>query len=276
MPLNVPYIRTAVAAAPLVWLLALASPVVAAGQASGAIAQGFKAGQGADIVAGALVSAKADSSHSVELATADSADRLVGVVDTKPLVAISQDNSEVQVVLSGTTTVLVSDINGPIKASDKITASPIAGVGMVATADSRVVGAAQADFDVSKARTQTVTDRKGQSHTVHVGLIAIQVGVAYYQAPGSNFLPPFVQSLANSVAGRPVALLRVVLSAALLLAGFLSVAVLIYSSVRSAMISLGRNPLAASVIRKGLYQMAGIVLAVLGGTLLASYLVLML
>ena len=254
--------------------LLLGSAVEAA--SSSAIAQGFQADSAAgDIVAGALVSTKNGATHSVELATPDSADRLAGVVDSKPLIAISGTASEVQVVLSGTTTVLVSDINGPITAGDKITASPLVGVGMLATADSRVVGTALADFSTAKAHTQTVIDHQGKAHTVHVGLVPIQVGVAYYQAPGSNFLPPFVQSLANSVAGRPVSLLRVVLSAVLLLAGFISVAVLIYSTVRSAMTALGRNPLAAGVIRKGLYQMAGIVAAVLGGTLLASYLVLM-
>ncbi len=256
------------------WLFAIC-PAIGAEQTSDSIGQSFQADtSGGPIVAGALVSIKTGSSHRVELATTDSADRLAGIVDNSPLIAISENDQDVQVVLSGTTSVLVSDINGPVKASDKITASPIAGIGMLATADSQVVGTAQANFDAGSSQTRTITDRDGKPRTVHIGFVPLQVGVAYYQAPGSDFLPPFIQSLANSVAGRPVSLIRVVLGGVLLLFGFISVAVLIYTTVRSAMISLGRNPLAAGAIRKGLYQMGGVILVVLAGTLLASYLVL--
>jgi hypothetical protein len=51
-------------------------------------------------------------------------------------------------------------------------------------------------------------------------------------------------------------------------------AVLIYSSVRSAITSLGRNPLAAVAIRAGLYQVGGVVLVVIAGILLACYFIL--
>lgn len=249
-------------------------PTVIAQESSSAIAQGFQADSNSDdIVAGALVSFKENSSR-VELATVNSTDRLVGIVDTNPLVTISGDNKEIQVVLSGTTSVLVSDINGLVKDGDKITASPIAGVGMLATADSQVVGTAQGNFDASKADTQKITDRDGKSRTVHIGKVSIQVGIAYYQAPGSNFLPPFIQSVANSIAGRPVSLIRVVLCSIIVLIAFVSVSVLVYTSVRAAMTSLGRNPLAAGAIRKGLYQAAIVAIVILGGSLLVSYLIL--
>jgi len=242
-------------------------------QSSSAIAQGFEAdSNNGAIVAGALVSIKQDGSHAVELATIDSVGHLAGVVDQSPLVSISGTAKEVQVVLSGTTSILVSDINGAIKGGDKITASPIAGVGMLATADSQIVGTAQASLKMQK--TQEITDKKGGKHTIHIGQIPLQVGVAYYQVPGSNFLPPFIQSIANSVAGRPVSLIRVLLCTVLLLLGFISVAMLIYTSVRSAMTSLGRNPLAARAIRKGLYQVGIVSVVVVGGALLASYLIL--
>lgn len=253
----------------------LSLPVVAA-QSNGALAQGYTVDTDrGQIVAGALVSLKSDS-HSVELAATDTVDRLVGVVDQKPLVVISGSTQESQIVLSGTTSVLVSDINGSVKAGDKITASPIAGVGMRTTTDARVVGAAQTDFDLSKAKTQSVADVQGKPHDLHVGYVQLQVGLANYQAPGSNFLPPFVQNIANSVAGKQVSLIRVVFATVLLLFSFVSIAILISSSIRSAMISLGRNPLAASNIRKSLYQVGGVTLVVLAATLVASYLILIL
>jgi hypothetical protein len=269
------------------FLLALAAPVLASlfmlggsivlAASSGTIAQGFQADTGhGEIVAGAIVSFKAGSSGIVELATTDSSQRLAGVVDQSPLVAISSGDKKAQTVLSGTTSVLVSDLNGAVKSGDKIAASPIAGVGMLATADSQVVGTAQGSLDAKTSQSRTITDRTGRPRTVHIGLVTLQVGVAAYRAPGSDFLPPFIQNLANGVAGRPVSLLRVLLSGALLLFGFISVAMLIYTSVRSSLTSLGRNPLAAGVIRKSLYQLGAITLAVLIGALLASYLILVL
>jgi len=242
-------------------------------QSTSSIAQGFQADSGnGEVVVGALVSIKTNNTHAVELATTASADHLIGIVDKNSLVTISGNNSEVEVVISGTTSVLVSDINGTIRSGDKITVSPIAGVGMLATADSQVVGAAQSDF--RSQSTQTITDKSGKSHTVHIGQIPLQVGIAYYQAPGSNFLPPFIQNVANSLAGRQVSLIRILLCTILLLLGFVSVAVLIYSSVRSAMTSLGRNPLAAKAIRRGLYQVSIVSVVVVSGALLASYLIL--
>ena len=193
-------------------------------------------------------------------------------MDENPFVAISNEGQGAQVVLSGTTRVLVSDINGAVKSGDKITISPIAGVGMRATADSQVVGTAQSDF--VSTTTKNVADKDGEQHEVKIGHVEVQVGIAYYQAPGSNFLPPFIQNAANSLAGRPVSLIRVLICSILLLLGFTTVSILVYTSVRSAITSVGRNPLAARAIRKGLYQVGFVSLVVVGGTLIASYLVL--
>lgn len=245
-------------------------------QSNRSFAQGYSVDDGrGEIVPGALVSLKANS-QSVELAATDTIDRLVGVIDQKPLVTISGSVQESQVVLSGTTSVLVSDINGDIKVGSKITASPIAGIGMVATTDARVVGTAQTDFEPSRAQVKTITDVHGTSRQVRIGYIQLQVGLANYQAPGSSFLPPFVQNVANSVAGKQVSLIRVVFATVLLLFSFVSIAILISSAIRSAMTSIGRNPLASVNIRKSLYQVGGVTLLVLGATLLACYFILIL
>lgn len=252
-------------------LLIVLSPLAHA-QSSSAIAQSFRpdSSQG-DIVAGALVSTKGDK-NTVALATLSTANRLVGIVDDNPLVSISEGGKEVDVVLSGTTNVLVSDMNGPVKSGDKITISPVAGVGMKATTDSQIVGTAQNDFKSSDS--QTVSDRGGRSHRIRLGYVRAQIGIAAYQAPGSDFLPPFIQNTANSIAGRPVSIIRVLVCSVLLLLGFTTVIILVYTSVRSAMTSIGRNPLAARAIRRGLYQVGAVSLVVVGGTLLASYLIL--
>ncbi|HTH71801.1 MAG TPA: hypothetical protein VL737_00365 [Candidatus Pristimantibacillus sp.] len=255
--------------------ITLTAGAKAATQVSGAIAQGFKADSAnGEIVPGSLVSAKAGDPHGVQLATNDPSSHLIGVADKNPLVVISTSEKEVQVVIGGTTNVLVSDINGTVRAGDKIAASPINGVGMKATTDSQVIGMAQTDFDSSKADTQTVTDKKGKNHTVRIGYLPLQVGIALYRAPSSDFVPPFIQNIANSVAGRPVSLIRLLVCSVLLLIGLVTAVVLVYGAVRSAMTSLGRNPLAAGAIRKSMYQIVGVALTVLGCSLVACYVIL--
>ena len=255
--------------------LAGASVSAQTATSNGVITKGFQVkGSVQDIAAGALVSFSDSDSRDVVLTDTGSADRLVGIVDKNPLIAISGGDQEIPVVLSGTVNTLVSDINGDIRAGDKIAPSPVAGVGMLATSDGQVVGTALADFNTGSAQTRTVTDTKGQSHTIHVGYVPLQAGIAYYQAPGSSVLPPFVQNLANSIAGRQVSLIRILVSSVLVLVSFIGMSVLIYGSIRSALTSVGRNPLAAGAIRKSLYQVGIVVVVVAAGTLLAGYLIL--
>ena len=252
-------------------LLIVYTPLAHA-QSSSAIAQTFKADASQeDIVTGALVSTR-NNDNTVELATLGTANRLVGVIASNPLVSLSTDDQEAEVVLSGATDVLVSDINGAIKSGDKITVSPVAGIGMKATSNSQIVGTAQ--DSPRSTTTQNVTDRDGKRHKIQVGYVRAQIGVTAYQAPDSDILPPFIQGLANSIAGRTVSVMRVLIGSVLILLGFATVVTLAYTSTRSAITSLGRNPLAAHAIRRGLYQIGALSLLVLGGTLLAGYLVL--
>jgi hypothetical protein len=250
------------------------APWVSADTSTQTIAQAFHIAKSNEIVAGALVSTQQHDAQTIELASIATATRLIGVVDTYPLLAITAHEEGAHVVVTGATNVLVSDINGPINSGDKITASPIAGVGMHATADGQIIGTALSSFSTANAKTRTIKDSSGKSHTIHLGSVPLQVGIAYYQAPGSDFLPPFVQSIANLVAGRSVSLTRIITSSLLLLISFIGIAVLIYVATRSAMISLGRNPLAARDIRKSLYQTIGVAGVVAAATLLASYLIL--
>lgn len=250
------------------WLLLV--PVIVS--AESAISQGFNAA-GA-ITDGALVSVKKDKSATVEVATRQTADRLAGVASTHSLLALSEGARQIQIVIGGTATVLVSDINGPLEAGDKIAVSPIDGVGMKATANGQVVGVAQADFADITTEPRTITDAAGASHTVRIGRLPVRVGVHYYVAPTSNVLPPFIQNLSNTIAGKPVSLARILVATGLTVVGIASVIVLLYSSTRSGITSIGRNPLAASAIRRGLLQVGVYSLIILVFSLTASYLML--
>lgn len=250
---------TGITAALLIILNAF--PVAAQGNSS--IAQQFQTTK-KDITTASLVATQQGNNNSIELSNFEHAERLVGVVSENPLIELSDGGSGVQVVTSGLTKVLVSDINGTIASGDKITASPVEGVGMKATDNTTIVGTAQSPLVSSK--TEKIKDKSGKEVSVHIGLVTIQVGVAFYNADTgkkSTFIPAFLQSLANNVAGRNVSPIRVLIAGLILLLLFVSITVLLYSAVRSSIISIGRNPLSEQAVRKSLFQVGATVFAVL-------------
>lgn len=240
-----------------------------------AIGQSFKTSD-KNVEPGALVGLTPSTPDSIQLATQEHTDKLVGVVGANPLIAISDGPSSVQVITSGVTVSLVSDVNGTIKTGDAITASPIAGVGMKATDNGVVIGAAQADLTSVKTTTRAIKDADGAEHTVHVGLIPVQISVVFYAAPNAQktFLPSFLQDFANNVAGHEVSPVRVMIAGIVMLLSFLSIGVLLYASVKSSIISIGRNPLSEVSVRKSLIQIGMIVLGILLLGLSAIYLIL--
>lgn len=244
-------------------------------ESTSAISQGFKTTE-TDVIAGALVSLTSGSESTVQLANTDRVNQLIGVIGDRPLIELNNNDKEVQVVISGTTQTLVSDINGDIKAGDRITASPINGVGMKANSSSLTVGTAQDDLGTANTTNRTINDKQGQPQTVKVGAVPLQINVSYYIAPEERdtFLPPFLQSVANSVAGKEVSGVRVLISTLVLLFGFVSIAVLLYSSIRSSIISIGRNPLSEGAVRKSLFEVGATALGILLVMLIAIYLVL--
>jgi len=244
-------------------------------QGTSSISQGFQSTD-TKIVVGALVSLKQGTPNTLELGTEDNAERLLGVVGNKSVIELTTGKSSVQVVTNGSVTVLVSDINGSIKDGDKIAASPIAGVGMKATASTLVIGTAQADLSTADTDSRSVTDRHGKEKTVRIGAIPVQVDKVFYQAtPSQNsFLPPVLQQFASTVAGHEVSSMRVVISALLVLLLFTVVTVLLYSSIRSSIISIGRNPLSKESIYKSLLEVGLSVLGMLVFAAIVIYLIL--
>jgi hypothetical protein len=243
--------------------------------AAGAISQGYTT-RSDNISRGALVSLVSNSTTTVEPATSSNAANLVGVAADKPLIELSgSGEGSTQVVVGGSTEVLVSDVNGSVKAGDKIAASPIGGIGMKASEAAQIVGTAQVSIDSAKTVEQSITAKDGTKQTIKVGLLSVAVNVTYYSASMSkgtisSFVPPFLQSIANSVVGREVSPLRVLLGAIVLLLGFIAVIVMIQTSIRNGLISLGRNPLAQKAVRRGLID---IIVAAIGLLVLMAVIV---
>lgn len=249
------------------------SPTNAQGVSS--IAQGFKTND-SGVVAGALVSLQDNSPNTVQLSTSSNAQQLVGVAGGKSLIELSAGSGSVQVVTSGVTAALVSDINGKVETGDKITASPIAGVGMRATTSGIVVGVAQNNLADVEVSSQKLADKNGDPITIHIGVIPVQVDKVFYQAPSdsNSFLPPALSGFASSIAGHEVSAVRILAAALLIILLFLAVTILLYSAVRSSIISIGRNPLSETAVRKSLTEVGLTIVGVLVFTVIVVYLIL--
>lgn len=257
-------------------MLALAACILlpATAHAGSAIAQGFKA-ENSDIVSGALVSLRTDTANTVELSTEKNKGNLLGVASKQSLVEFTT-GSPVQVVTSGITSALVSDINGQVKSGDHITASPIVGVGMKATKTSMVVGAAQGDLSLASASTRVIKDLNGKEKTVHIGSVSLLVTPALFEASNtdSSMVPSALQDFASGVAGHTVSPVRVLMAGLLVLLLFVVVSMLLYSSVHASIISIGRNPLSQRAVRKSLFDVGITVVGMLAFTVIIVYLVL--
>lgn len=256
----------------------LAVPAVSAVD-SGAISQGFTANS-SNVAPGTIVSLVSGKSL-VAPSNTKNVSNIVGVADEKPLVELSgSGTNSVQVVVNGTVKALVSDVNGDIKTGDKITASPLDGIGMKATTPTEIVGTAQANLSSVPTVNKKVESSDGKiSHQAKVGLLPIVVNVAYYttssQGGVSSFVPPFLQTVANAVSGHQVSPLHVLLGALGLMLGFATAVIMLYVSIKSGVISIGRNPLAEGALRKGLVDVVIAAMGVLVITVVAVYIILL-
>ncbi len=244
-------------------------------QGASSIAQGFQTDD-PGIVSGALVSLKKGTANNIELATIENTDQLLGVAGQDSLIELTSGSGTVQIITTGQGVVLVSNINGEVRTGDKITTSPIAGVGMKAFTSTLVIGTAQANLSDVHNDDRSITDKNGKKQIVKIGAIPVQVDKVFYEAPQdqNSYVPPVMQNFANNLVGRPVSPVRVMISGLLILFVFVTVIVLLYSSVRSSIISIGRNPLSQNAVRRSLLQVGLTIFGVMAFTVIVVYLIL--
>lgn len=225
---------------------------------------------------GSLVSVKDNQPDIVEAAESGNVDNLFGVVipsGSSLLTLTNGKENQLHVATDGIAPVIVSDINGEIERGDHITAGPVKGVGMRATANVRVVGIAQGKMSNIREQKYKATD--GSERTMKVGDVPVLVNVAYYfKEPDKTIVPVAVQNVANSLAGKEVGTVPIIISGAIFLIMLIIVSSLIYSMIKSSIISVGRNPLSQSAIYRDLVQLSGLVIGILGVGLVTIYLVL--
>jgi hypothetical protein len=110
---------------------------------------------------------------------------------------------------------------------------------------------------------------------VTIGQTPVHVNVAYYfKEPDKTLVPSAVQNIANSLAGRSVSTAPILISAAIFLVMLIVVSSMVFSMIKSSIISVGRNPMAQSAVYRDLLQMSAIVLVILAVGFASIYLVL--
>lgn len=226
-------------------------------------AQALTQGYGSDQITqrGMLIQLKKDDPSKVEAVKQATADKLFGVVvdvNDAP-VTLSSDGKKVFIATAGKFDVMVSTQNGPIKAGDYITVSAIDGIGMKAgSKEPIIIGRALGDFDgaINKIGVSQVKSSDGTNKEVTIGRVQTDVVVAgnpLLKAEQPN-VPEALRKAAEAIAGKPVNAVRIYTSMFVFIVSTVVATILLYGGVRSAIISIGRNPLGKKSIIRGMFQ----------------------
>lgn len=224
------------------------------------VTQGYKSD--AVLQRGMVVIVSESDQTKIEPARPDTIERIHGIVvnpNDAPF-TVSNDEQKNFVATVGRYEVLVSDQNGQIFTGDYLTISSIEGIAMKADREQRViVGRALSDFKSDSSNTVStveLTDSDNQKQSVNIGLIQIDVGVSRNPLlkPDQANVPEFLRKASEGVAQKPVSAVRVYIGLIILGISSTIAGAMLFSGIRSAVISIGRNPLSKKSIIKGLIQ----------------------
>lgn len=194
----------------------------------------------------------------IKALTSETVDKFKGVVaeQNDSPVTISSEDRQIFVATTGPYEVLVTSENGTIKKGDYIGISNSPGIGAKSTdKQPYVIGVAAGDFVGGGDSISSTQNSGGQN--VQFGRILVDVSFGKNPAlkvPDKDKVPDAVQKFVNDVADKPVSSTKVYIGFAVLLAASIIAGTMLYSGVRSSVISIGRNPLSKGSIYRGLVQ----------------------
>lgn len=225
-------------------------------------AQSVTQGYSADSVLqrGMVVSLNSEDTSKVEATTRENQDKIHGVViaPNDSTFTLSDTEEKTYVATVGKFQALVSTEAGPVNAGDFIAVSSLPGIAMKAgDRDAFTVGKAVESYDGSDGIFKaTLTDTIGQTQEVTVKrvLVDISVGPNPLLRPEDSTLPEFLKSATEAIAGKKVSAVRVYIGLVIIAAAAGISGSLLFSGVRSAVISIGRNPLSKKSVTKSVIQ----------------------
>lgn len=224
--------------------------------------QGYSAEQSIDH--GTIVELADRDARRVKVASQANLKNMFGVVVDPQQLPIRLSNegleNEVYVAVSGTYNVLVSTQGGKVSAGDYITLSSIKGIGMKAGTDEpSVFGRAVSGFD-GKSMTRgsvDIQDAKGNKlQTVQLGSVPVTIEIQRNPNEKSTKarVPDVLERIGQAIAEREVSAIRIYISLAIAAISLVTALVVLYTGVRSSIISIGRNPMSKRSIFRALLQ----------------------
>lgn len=237
------------------------SPVFAQGFGSAGV-QGYASETQIDT--GTIVQLSGKGTTKVKVATQAELQNMFGVVVDRSLlpVTLSSDNIENQVYVAatGTYSVLVSTQGGSIAVGDYVTLSSIDGIAMKAgTKEKTVFGRAVSAFDGKGVilGTSVLKDTAGKTNqTVKLGLVSVTIDIKRNPNEKSTRVdvPEVLRRIGQAVAEKEVSPIRIYLSMAIAAISLIAAIAVLYSGVRSGLISIGRNPMTKKSIFRALME----------------------
>jgi len=185
------------------------------------------------------------------------------VVSTNDLpITISSNTAanQVFVATTGRYDAMVTNENGPIEAGDTLVISSLNGTLMKSSPKQKILfGKALASFDGKNnlIGSTTLKDTNGNVFKqVGIGVIPIAIDIRKNPEDISTKanVPRLLERVGQQIANKPVSQFRLYLSVAITTITIIIALVLLYAGVRSAIISIGRNPLSKKSILRGLLQ----------------------
>lgn len=235
----------------------------------------------AQLQRGMIIAIDKSDGTKIKAASKDTAKDTHGIIvsanDTP--ITLSQEGQQYFVATVGHFDVLVSNQNGNVSKGDYIAISAIPGIGMKAgDKDPIIAGKAMADFDPKKDIVGVVKlkDTAGKEFEVTIARIQAQINVArnpLLKATEAE-LPDALKRITDSIAGKQTSPFRGYVALVVFVLSTVAAASLMYGGVRSAVISVGRNPLSKKSIMRSMIQVivSGLIIFITG--LFGVYLIL--
>lgn len=197
----------------------------------------------------------------IEPANSQNSKSLVGVIvlgETN----LDQQQGQVNVKTDGAASALVSTLAGDVSVGDRIAPSALEGVGAKINTNGWVLGVAQGSLDAKTkgAVKTTVTDAKGAKRDVYVASIPVAVKVTYFNSSTagsgsqSTGIPESIQKIADTIVGKHVSTIAIVLSFLLALFGLIVAGFVVNGAIRGGILGLSRQPLAKGVILRAVWR----------------------
>lgn len=211
---------------------------------------------------GEIAALDKNAAKSVVEVPANDTTRIYGVVvdPSDAPITLNSQSGQTYVATTGIYQVLVSTSNGVIKPGDYISMSPLNGIGARASnLQAVVLGQAESSFD---GRSNVITT----SGSSAIGRIYVSINVQRNPLSTDTAVPGFLKKIANSLANKPVSVVRIYSSLVIFLVAAVAAVTVLWSGIRSSLISLGRNPLSRHTIFSGMYKVifTGVAIFILG------------